>query len=159
FCGNGAAVALGDVDGDAQAEVIVNQESQGELLAFKIDGTQVFDVHPSGDTLDVSPVLEKIDGTTLPDILWPGGFLQHDGTVGLERSLFAQPVAVDVDGDGTQDLVGLDQGTTVFAPFALGARRRDGTLLWASPELITGAGSKRLTRPAVADLDRDGNPD
>src|SRR5262249_35337720 len=39
------------------------------------------------------------------------------------------------------------------------ARRADGTLVWGSPELVTGLGSKRLSRPAVADLDGDGSPD
>lgn len=158
FCGNGTATALGNIDADPEAEVIVHQEFQGSLIGFKADGTEVFRIDPPGGGLMVSPVLENLDGDALPEILWPGGFLQNDGTAGLNllNLVGVQPIAVDVDGDGVPELVGRsDFGQSVM----LGAYRTSGTLVWQSASLVPGVSSKQLSRPAVGDLDNDGVPD
>ena len=79
-----------------------------------------------------------------------GGYLEDDGSDGLQDSnLIEHLVAVDLDGDGTPELVYV----RIFFS-ELTARRLDGTVLWS-----TSLGARSISQPAVADLNNDGDPE
>jgi cysteine-rich repeat protein len=156
--GNSASPAIGDINGDGQAEIVINSEAGTDLLVVKADGTEVFRV-PAGNGRFVSPALENVDNDPYPEILWPGGFLQHDGTPGLADNALGinQPVAADLDADGNPELV------IAHSEFGyVVALESDGTVLWQTPyRLIHNFRSLggNSARPVVADLDFDGRPD
>jgi cysteine-rich repeat protein len=161
--GNSASPALGDLDGDGMAEIVIHSEHAGHLVAVRADGTEIFNVS-AGNGLEVSPALENVDHDPYPEILWPEGYLESDGTPGLvikelpNESYYThyQPVTADLDGDGIMELVMTSNKGN------LTARESDGTIIWTTADnLLHGsyAWGGRSVRPAVADLDSDGRPD
>ena len=149
FCGNTVSPALGDLDGDGDPELVLVQ-LQGELTAYEGDGTEIFRLFPTNSINNYSPALEDLDGDGRAELPWVGGYLEDDGSDGLQDSnLIEQPVAVDLDGDGTPELVHV----RIFFS-ELTARRLDGTVLWS-----TSLGARSISQPAVADLSGDGRPE
>jgi len=152
FCGNSSSPALGDLDLDGKPDVLLYQTvlSQVRLRAFKADGTEILSFTPARTGSGHNPVLENLDDDPEPEIVWPGGYVNLDGTTGMNNGIGGQPVAVDLDGDGQSELVmRVNWGL-------LRAFEPDGTQIWST----TLAGlTANLSRPAVADLDGDGLPD
>ncbi len=160
LCGEASGVAMGNLDDDPEGEIMVHAPTDNVsdvFVAMNADGTELFrNVLAQRGVNQSSVDLANVDDDPQPEILWPGGFRQDDASDGYDNGLFGQPIAVDLDGDGTAELVSNGGG----APFSnVTARKTDGTLVWNSPSLATGLGAKSTQRPAVGDLDGDGRPD
>ena len=159
LCGEASGVAMGNLDDDPEGEILVHAPTDNVIdvfVALNADGSELFRVTTANDQSQTSIDLANLDADPRPEILWPGGFLDDDTSAGLRAALFGQPIAVDLDGDGTPELVGPSGGAAFSSIRAL---RIDGTEVWNSPSLATGGGAKSTSRPAVADLDGDGRPD
>ena len=153
FCGNSSSPALGDIDLDGSPEVVLYQTVQGpgfRLTAYDADGTEIMNFNPPRNGTSINPVIEDVDGDNALEILWPGGYLEQDGTQPLNRAVGGQPIAVDIDDDGDAELVmRLNWGF-------IRAFESDGTEIWSAD--LAGLTSS-FSRGAVADLDGDGKPD
>jgi hypothetical protein len=158
FCGEASGVAMGNLDDDPEGELLVHAPTDNTkdfFVALNADGSELFRRQTPNEANQTSMELANVDADPRPEILWPGGFRQDDASDGLAVVLYGHPIAVDLDDDGTPELVGPSGG----APFSnLQAIRTDGTSLW-STRLATGLGAKLTGRPSVADLDGDGRPD
>ena len=158
LCGEASGVAMGNLDDDPEGELLVHAPTDNTtdfFVALNADGSELFRRQTPNEANQTSVELANVDADPRPEILWPGGFRQDDASDGLAVVLYGHPIAVDLDDDGTPELVGPSGG----APFSnLQAIRTDGTSLW-STRLATGLGAKLTGRPSVADLDGDGRPD
>lgn len=152
FCGNSSAAALGDIDVDGSPEIVLYQTVLNNRLVrlFEADGTEISSFVPPRNSSSTNPILENMDADPEPELLWPGGWLDLDGTVGLNLALGAQPVAVDIDDDGALELI------TRINWGNLRAYEADGTQIWSTS--LAGL-TADFSRAAVADLEGNGQPD
>lgn len=168
-------VAVADLDGDGEAEVVGPTDTH-YITALDRAGTQL-PVNARYGTVGGRPKVWSEVGVHVSDAVDLRGYAE----CGAEhRPNFADsaPVAADVDGDGTPEIVvvgnvqdcGTDPYTSLYqVPFVLRADRSrwgDGAHDWtAIPEPLPGAGPRSedydviesaAPNPAVADLDGDG---
>jgi subtilisin family serine protease len=165
--------ALGDLDGDGAAEIVVGT-LDGRVLTFRGNGSMLPGWPQFTGAGNVnSPVIGDIDGDGLPEVVV--------GTrgVGPQRSsLFAwhangtllpgwpqqaefnyavfgyqTPALADVDGDGKADVI----VSTDSAAFALEALRHNGTRIGDFPRPTFDMGAASTNSPLVADVDGDGS--
>jgi len=122
---NWATPAAGDVDGDGDLEIVVNDLS-GRTFVWHHDGT------------------ELVDGDNDPST--DGVFVRRSG----ESWGYSSPAIFDLDGDGAGEII---FGTRYASDNALLAYRYDGTQASGFP-YDTG-NSQILSSPALADLDLD----
>ena len=153
FCGNSSSAALGDIDVDGTPEVLLYQTTtfgSGVMTGYENDGTEILNFTPTRNAISLSPVLDNVDADPEPEIVWPGGYMDLDGTIGLNLPVGQHPVAVDLDDDDEMELV-MEVKWGVLRAF-----ETDGTILWSA--VLSGLTSN-FSRPAVADLNDDGTPD
>ncbi len=123
---NWAAPSVGDVDGDGDAEVVVN-DTGGRLFVWHHDGTELAD--GDGDPGTNGVLVDRPDSWAL-----------------------SSPALHDLDGDGACEMI---YGSRVYTgDNVLLAYRYDGTQAAGFP-FATGNGAI-ICSPAIADLDRDG---
>jgi len=124
---NWATPAVGDVDGDGDPEVVVN-DSAGRTFVWHHDGTELRD----GDN---NPATD-------------GVFLDRDESWG-----YSSPALFDLDGDGACEII---FGTRLYnTSNGLHAYRYDGTQARGFPFATSNA--QIICSPAIADLDRNGD--
>jgi hypothetical protein len=136
-----ATPALGDVDGDGDLEVVVNDIS-GYTYAFHHDGTEVAD----GDN----------DPTTF-GVIAPRRSQDVDGTIYTEFFGRSSPALFDVDGDGAREILFGSKYQNAAAPEYFYALNADGSGTNAPgwPKQFVPR-SEFLSSPTVADLEGDG---
>src|SRR5262245_8183161 len=167
--GNDVFVAMGDVDGDGEQELVLRGGEPGVVKISILDATGAIErsMVPAGEMWDAPPALADLDGDGVPEIVahsidalnvWKG-----DGTVfpGWPRTwpapqhwiIDSAPVIGDVDGDTFPDIAvtvqvggsGLDGEVWLFNRF--------GVMHPHFPKpLPIGPGAV----PAIADIDLDG---
>ncbi len=151
----GAHLAVGDINNDGIPEILVTKYYDGNLLAFKNDGTLLWDntVQISNWNLahrwspsyyvqvgQVAPIsISDIDADGLPDIVTGAAAFNGDGSVKWGRptafaygegTQLADPNSVtvaDIDLDGQQEILA---GNTVY--------NADGTVKWWNNNLTDG---------------------
>ncbi len=149
--------ALGDIDGDGLPEIVA-QRFEGGAIAFEHDGEVAWESSARTWPRFNAISLADLEGDDDVEILMPGGVvLDHNGMMLVESYLGAAgvfwegstPFAIDFDGDGDLEII---DGRRVF--------HHDGAPLWQQssnecPQPPDGAD----VMPAVADLDKDGEPE
>jgi hypothetical protein len=167
------AVAIGDLDSDRRADLVVANQGSNTLSVLLGNGDGSFDagadIRAGVDPLSVA--IADLDGDGRPDLVVANSGLFHSNQPGTVSVLLGNghgtfggrtdygtglnpwSVAVaDFDGDGRRDLVVANQDPNTVSVF-LGDG--DGTF---RDKLDSGTGSEPLS-VAVADLDLDGRPD
>ncbi|MBI5536343.1 MAG: VCBS repeat-containing protein [Deltaproteobacteria bacterium] len=157
-----ASPAVADLDGDGKVEVITLAAAR-DVIAFHADGALAWrstrpDTSPYtfsvGFTWGSAVSVADMDGDGKGEVVLAGVIFGSDGVMisgdgkettggstALGSHIGTSSIIADVDGDGKQELVGGN-----------GAYRLDGTAVWedaSSPEGF----------PAIADFDKDGNPE
>jgi hypothetical protein len=170
-----SSVAVGDLDGDSDLEVVVGDVG---VYAWHHDGIEVYDGDGNTTTygvfssapgaLNASVALGQMDGQGGLEIVgaswatnqiwvwradgqllpgWPREPLEPGN-----RGYWASPVVADVDGDGGPEVVAISKNGWLYAWHA------DGTpLLGSGSGAVRNVGAWTQTTPAIADLDGDGD--
>jgi len=155
-----ASLVVGDIDGDSQPEILAAGYGAGPLYAWKGDGTAVAG-WPNYDVFATSEVsLGKFSATStglgVAAAVWTDALRLYNGDgsaiAGWPQSstlMFFPPPTVDLDGAGTDEIIGWP------------ARRADGTVFSASGSLppVQASSTNITSSVAIADLDADGEPD
>ncbi len=138
-----SSVAVGDIDGDGQPEIIACAASGNRLMAFENDGTFKW-FSPTLDPINWgAPAIADLDHDGVPEIIMGRQVLNNDGTIRWTAAINpGSPTGsidcvADVDNDGSPDIV---DGNTVFSA--------TGAILSQNPN-VTG------TLDAVANFDND----
>jgi len=166
-----AALAVGDVDTDGNADLVVADFDSGGLTILLGDGTGDFTLggtEPTGD-LPITLGLADLNGDTTLDVV-VGNFGSNDATILIgdgtgdftEAPTSPEPVGeaplrlavADLEGDGAQD-VGVANTGSDDVRILIGDGAGDFTEPPTSPE-PAGAASYSID---AADLDRDGDVD
>jgi hypothetical protein len=169
-----SAVAFGDVTGDGRPDVLAASAQAAEVLVAAGRGDGTFDTNfarlPDGLLGVVTLRLSDVTGDGLADVvLVAGGEVRASvrvlpalvgggfgaGVTSTNLALGAEPVAVDVTGDGLADLVGGEYGGRVRVVRGLGDGRFGAGFLLEPPQFAHGV----IPRPATADFNGDGRMD
>ncbi len=175
---NWAPPSVGDVDGDGQPEVVVN-DLGGRTFVWNADGTELRDGDgdPATDGVLVarpegwgfsSPALQDLDGDGAAEIIFgtsydndQNGLLAYDSTgeqvrgfpvaTGVEK-IICSPAVADLDGDGQHEIIFFTTGRKLYVV------RDDGSAYPGFPVSHPGAYDATLGAPSpgVGDLDGDG---
>lgn len=170
------ALATADFDGDGKIDVLTcdSESSSVSILLNRTTApfTYTFDVARfeggrSPKAVAVTDVdrdgrldivtASRADGALviLRNTTSPGGALSFSAPIALPSGYPIDLAVVDVDQDGREDLVALDESRNVLVHMSLSAQ--PGDLTYAPPvSFATPDSPKKL---AVTDLDRDGRPD
>jgi hypothetical protein len=156
-CGNAVAVLLGNGDGTFQPAVMYGPGGTGlgGIAVADVNGDNKWDIvvvngsgEANGDS-SIGVLLGNGDGTFQPAVVYDSG--------GEEANAVA---VADVNGDGTPDLVVVDQCSNgVYCQLPVVGvliGNGDGTF---QPTLTFGTGGFRPTSIVAADVNGDGNPD
>lgn len=158
-------ITVGDVDGDPAPEIVASPVASGPLYAWNGDGTLVdgwpraeaagFVYAALGELTRASHGFEVVGGGWRdPIVAWDGSGAVLSGWPRIAGNYVqSSPVLTDVDGDG------LDE---VFINESFGTPhgyRADGRPLPGWPPTETRPTFGEEITPAVADLDRDGDPE
>ncbi|HQR05264.1 MAG TPA: putative Ig domain-containing protein [Gemmatales bacterium] len=142
-----AGIAVGDIDGDGQPEIIAEHESN-RLIAFDADGSfkWISNTNPGGvdwgsaslADLDHDGTPEIIIGAT---VLNANGTIRWSGNIGQGNNAFGPlSIVADLDMDGSPEIVA---GNTAY--------HADGAVYWTKP---IGDGF-----PAIGNFDSDSFPE
>ena len=166
------AVALGDVDGDGVLEAVMTDEAQGsEIYSFNaVTGALEWSVAlPVSSWREGGQTLADLNGDGSLEVLVPtesGGLFALRGSDGAvlwsyDDDAFQPlyPAVVDLDRDGSKDIVYVEEGAGGTA--ALRVLNRNGSLVqrWNVTQNapgLRGISQFALYTPAIADLDGDG---
>ncbi len=179
-----SSVAFGNVDGDADQEIFVGTNA-GKVYGFNQDGSPLpgWPVNVIGAVAS-APAIGDITGDGVAEVVITAGGLVNGGdltggiwafsasgqllwrkvtmttsSTGKPGGVFASPVLVDLNGDGTLDVLTASYDQNVYAikgdgssvfPGALPAKagNRNDALIWL--------GDGSWATPAVGDVDGDG---
>lgn len=146
-----SAATVADIHGDRTDEVIV--AGREEIIVFNASGKEAWRWRTKGRFMTYPAVLKRESGTALIYAADTSGLftcLDGSGDVVWQANLsgpssWSAPVVVDIDADGSPEVIQTDEKGTIWAFAAL-----DGNLRWQSS--VTGMPAS----PAAGDLDGDG---
>ena len=158
----GGGVAVGDIDGNGDLEIVVTVRGSGETYALHHDNTQMWIRWlQHNNFFNPSPALADITGDGKLEVLIPGsnGRLYAITPTGSDAPGWpvvystttyteSSPIVADVTGDGSPDILLGDEGTLINGWSSTGAPL-DGFPL-VMKDSVRGT-------PAIADLDLDGD--
>ncbi len=167
--GQAAEPALGDLDGDGTAEIIIS--GANGLFAFRHDGLLLWhdpDIQAhtgdSGGTFGWGgPTLGNLDDTPEPEIVIAASedalyIVDHQGNI-LDSDVIGRwpsvPVLADMTGDGTLDIISAQGHTLNLYDYNANGLE----ILWTYTLTNTTFRSGVFGSPAVADLTGDGQPE
>jgi hypothetical protein len=148
--------AVGDIDSDGNAEVVVQGEGK-YLVAFDSDGTPLWKSDPfTGAENSGAVAIANLDNEGDPEITFgravydSSGKKLYEGNGGVGRNSQG-PISciADLDGDGRQELIGGNTAYTFTGTVSEG--NFGGSTLWTSPAPDGFCG--------IADLDLDKKPE
>ena len=158
------APAVSDLDNDGMMEIVVGERvigSVGYVHIFKLDGTEFSENWPIdlGATPAFTPSIGDVNNDGVKDIVIAGSstgmfVINLDGTIfsgfpvddPLISYSYQSPILVDLDGDGTLEIVGANHGDAA----AFYAMKSDGTYMPGWPYALSGWTYSPVT---VADVD------
>ena len=131
--------ALGDIDDDGIAEIVV--PGGGGITALEHDGTRKWSAPGSGGPLAIA----DLDNDGSPEIFGQSTIWSADGDVILTLPHHGARTAADLDGDGDLELVGVNA-----------AHHHDGSVYYEAP----GVGAQLFAAaPQIANVDDDPEPE
>ncbi len=142
----GTGPAVGNMDADAELEIVFMTSAPRQLVVIEHDGTERWTAALSG-TGQGYPALANLDADPEPEVVIGGQWFDNDGTLIQDKGWLAQngewsvSAIADISGDGQPDIVG---GNVVY--------HVDGTEVWRNNSVPDGF-------VAVADMNRDTIPD
>ncbi len=142
----GTGPAVGNMDADAELEIVFMTSVPRQLVVIEHDGTEKW-VTPLTGTGQGYPALANLDADPEPEVVIGGQWFDNDGTLLQDKGWLAQngewsvSAVADISGDGAPDIVG---GNVVY--------HVDGTEVWRNDTAPDGF-------VAVADVNRDTFPD
>ncbi len=142
----GTGPAVGNMDADAELEIVFMTTAPRQLVVIEHDGTEKWTAALSG-TGQGYPALANLDADPEPEVVIGGQWFDNDGTLIQDKGWLAQngewsvSAIADISGDGQPDIVG---GNVVY--------HVDGTEVWRNNSVPDGF-------VAVADMNRDNIPD
>jgi len=152
-----ASPAVGDVDGDDTAEVIVGSDN---MRLYFIDNGSVVDTIFLGDVVRTSASVTDLDGDEVDEVVVSSGdsrlfvFTGDGDTLAgfpviteILGPLEASPVVGDVDSDGELELVAVSMDHHIYCFDVSGGSEQ----YWPSS-----IGQPRSPSPVLGDIDRDG---
>ena len=159
----GAAVA--DLTGDGRPEIVFGTYYRDErVLALRADGGTLWEVPTGGGPMDNSITLADLDGDGRPEVVWgnSGTTVLHVADAGgrdlwrrtIGEVLDAPKAVVDLDGDGTLDLLVASCGASGRPGGLRAFVGSSGRQLWTAD-----VGGCYQSAPLVFDQDGDGLPD
>lgn len=163
--GPGVHALVGNIDADANLEILTSSAARGPSYAIKADGTLV----PGWPIINgfgfAYMCLGRLSPNATASQVFAGFFgglhFAFDGNVNVlpgwpipAGNYVSSPAAlVDIDGDGIDEIfVGEED-------FRLHGYRADGTPLPGWPASAIAIGAQAILTPAIADLDGDGVPE
>lgn len=163
--GPGVHALVGNIDADANLEILTSSAARGPTYAIKADGT-LMPGWPIMDNLGMAYMcLGRFSAGATADQVFAGFFdglhFAFDGNLNVlpgwpvtAANYVSSPAAlVDIDGDGIDEIfIGEED-------FRLHGYRADGTPLPGWPASAVAIGSQAIHTPAIADLDGDGVPE
>ena len=160
----GTTVVAADINADGVVEVLTNTQN-GMLVCLNASGDVLWR-YEAGEDLPAPPAVGDIDGDGVAEVLisslsYPAICLSAEGqllwrytadaelpAMGYDRDI-TSPVVVDLNGDGTNEVVTCDKTTML-------ALDGGGTVVWATPRVTRTKVDASLT---IADIDQDGTPE
>jgi hypothetical protein len=142
----GTGPAVGNMDADAELEIVFMTSVPRQLVVIEHDGTEKW-VTPLTGTGQGYPALANLDADPEPEVVIGGQWFDNDGTLLQDKGWLAQngewsiSAVADISGDGAPDIVA---GNVVY--------HVDGTEVWRNDTAPDGF-------VAVADVNRDTFPD
>ncbi|MDH3726692.1 MAG: FG-GAP-like repeat-containing protein [Myxococcales bacterium] len=142
----GTGPAVGNMDADAELEIVFMTSSPRELVVIEHDGAEKWVTALTG-TGQGYPALANLDADPEPEVVIGGQWFDNDGTLLQDKGWLGKngewsvSAVADISGDGEPDIVG---GNVVY--------RVDGTEVWRNDTAPDGF-------VAVADMNRDTIPD
>jgi hypothetical protein len=160
-----APPAIGDVDGDGQAEILFVTEP-GFVYCLSGRGEWKWQFRARRMCLG-APVIADLDADGKPEVL-VGSDDRHlyilDGSTGRVRaaapakwSVGPNVAAADLDGDGKQEVIFGDDTGVLYCCDASGRERW--RLPFKAESSVANYGDRFVAPPAIADVDGDGKPE
>lgn len=151
------APTIGDIDGDGQVEIIF------ERTVFNSRGKRLFDMSASGNDGHGSfATLSDLDGNGQLEIVSGNKAYRANGALWwtAEKSDPGPNMILDIDGDGSPELILRDRSNRIQIFDALNGKKKFKSWEWTLPTNSEGQTEGICAAPmAAADLDGDGLPE
>jgi len=156
---------IGNIDGDANLEILGSSNGSNPIYAIKADGTFV-PGWPISNPYGMGYLgLGRLSANAGADQVFAGFWgtveFAYDGNGNVlpgwphvaDNYISSPPALADIDGDGIDEIFIGEEDSRIHA------YRADGTVLPGWPSPFSGVGGQSIFTPAIADLDGDGVPE